>query len=211
VQLTKLSHSCVRLRHGDTTIVLDPGTFSEPDALDGAHAVLVTHQHFDHFDADRLIAAVHADPELEIWTNPAVAALLHELGERVHPVTHGDQFSVGGLDVRVYGEQHAPTHMPPIPNVGFLIGSEVFHPGDALTVPDEPVPTLLLPTNGPWLKSIEIVDYAAWVAPQRAYSIHDGLLNDIGLTIVDNILAAVRGTKDRDYRRIPVGGTVDLS
>jgi L-ascorbate metabolism protein UlaG (beta-lactamase superfamily) len=211
VQLTKLGHACVRLSHGGTTVVIDPGTFSGPGGiLDGAHAVLVTHQHFDHFDVDRLFAAARAEPELEIWTNPAVAALLRDLEGRVHPVAHGDRFSVGDLDIHVYGEKHAPTHLEPILNVGFLVAGEAFHPGDALTVPEEQVPTLLIPTNAPWLKSIEVVEYAAQIAPQRAYSVHDGLLNDIGLSIVDNILSTARGSQDRDYRRIPVGDSVEL-
>lgn len=201
----------MRLRHDrDATIVIDPGTFSGPDVLAGAPAVLVTHEHFDHFDADRLLAAAHADRDLEIWSHPAVAAHLKELGERVHPVAHGDRFTACGLDVHVYGEKHAPTHLPLVPNVGYLVGGEVFHPGDAFTVPQDPVPTLLVPTNAPWLRSIEVVDYVAQVAPRRAYSIHDGLLNEIGLTIVDNILGVARAGEDIDCRRLPVGDTVEL-
>lgn len=47
MDLIKLGHACVRLRHGDTTIVIDPGTFSGADVPVGADAVLVTHEHFD--------------------------------------------------------------------------------------------------------------------------------------------------------------------
>ena len=34
--LTKLGHSCFRIESGGTTLVLDPGVWSDPNALDGA-------------------------------------------------------------------------------------------------------------------------------------------------------------------------------
>ena len=41
MQLTKYTHSCVRIDDGDRALVIDPGMFSETAiALDDAHAVL---------------------------------------------------------------------------------------------------------------------------------------------------------------------------
>ena len=54
MRLTRYSHSCVRLEHEGRVLVLDPGIWSEPRALRGADAVLVTHEHVDHVDALRL-------------------------------------------------------------------------------------------------------------------------------------------------------------
>lgn len=211
VQLTKHGHACVRLEHGDTTLVIDPGTFSGEVLGGHLDGVLVTHAHPDHLDRDALLAAAAADPDLQVWTNPEVAAALAELGDRVHAVRHGDRFTLGGLEVHVHGERHARTHLAPLANVGFLVGGEVFHPGDALTVPDEAVPTLLAPSNAPWLKSYEVVEYVQEVAPRRAFSVHDGLLNDIGLGIVDGVLkVAGDGLTGADVRRVPVGETVAL-
>ena len=68
MKLTKKSHSCVRLEKDGRTLVLDPGGFSEEDAAVGADAILVTHEHPDHFDERRLRAAMEADPAAEIWT-----------------------------------------------------------------------------------------------------------------------------------------------
>ncbi|GHF15501.1 hypothetical protein GCM10014715_83470 [Streptomyces spiralis] len=43
MRITKYTHSCVRLQHdGGATPVIDPGVWSEPEALAGADAVLVT-------------------------------------------------------------------------------------------------------------------------------------------------------------------------
>src|SRR5689334_14551696 len=46
VRITKYSHSCLRVE-ADGVLVVDPGVFSERSALDGADAVLVTHEHPD--------------------------------------------------------------------------------------------------------------------------------------------------------------------
>ncbi|CAM5417159.1 Metallo-beta-lactamase domain-containing protein OS=Streptomyces glaucescens OX=1907 GN=SGLAU_27015 PE=4 SV=1 [Streptomyces glaucescens] len=54
LKLTKKSHACVRLEKDGRTLVLDPGGFTEADATVGADAILVTHEHPDHFDEGRL-------------------------------------------------------------------------------------------------------------------------------------------------------------
>lgn len=48
------THSCIRLEHDNRVLVIDPGIWSEPRALLGADAVLVTHEHVDHADVLRL-------------------------------------------------------------------------------------------------------------------------------------------------------------
>lgn len=211
MEFTKLGHSCVRLRAKGVTLVIDPGAFSDPGAVDGADAVLVTHEHFDHVVPDRLRAALAANPELEVWTNPAVAAQFADLGGRVHAVTHGDMFSVGGaqgVPVHVYGEKHATIHrdIPLVDNVGFLVDGLVFHPGDALTVPEEPVATLLTPAAAPWLKVAEAVDYVREVAPREALLIHDAVLSDAGRQIHTRLLTGLTESPDRTVA-LPADGT----
>src|ERR1700759_3578923 len=62
MRLTKLEHACVRLEKNGTSIIVDPGNWTGPEALDGAGAVLGTHEHFDHLNAAVIRAAVTADP-----------------------------------------------------------------------------------------------------------------------------------------------------
>lgn len=219
MRLTKYTHACARIETGGVTLVIDPGSFSEAESLDGANAVLVTHEHFDHLDGDKLRAAVSADPDLTIWTNHAVAAQLaayDELKGRVRTVAHGDTFTVGpaagGVDVHVYGEKHALLHpdlAPPV-NVGFAIGGVAFYPGDAYTVPEEPVHTLLTPTDAPWMRRADLVEYVRTVAPRAGVSMHDGLLNETGLGLVDAQLKAFGDELSGEFRRLPVGGSADL-
>jgi L-ascorbate metabolism protein UlaG (beta-lactamase superfamily) len=65
MRFTKLGHSCVRLEKDGAVLVIDPGTFSDASAaLEGATALLVTHEHPDHLDADAVTAALVSDPDL---------------------------------------------------------------------------------------------------------------------------------------------------
>lgn len=210
MKLTKKSHACIRLEKNGQTLVLDPGGFSEEDAAVGADAILVTHEHADHFDEGRLRAALDASPAAELWTLAAVAEqLAAAFPGRVHIVGHGDTFTAAGFDVQVHGELHAVIHpdIPRITNVGYLVDGAVFHPGDALTVPDHPVDTLLLPVMAPWSKLSEVVDYVREVKPQRAYDIHDALLTDLARPIYDRLVGGLGGS---EHLRLTPGASAEV-
>lgn len=212
MRLTKQGHACVRLEKDGAVLVIDPGAFTEQEALTGANAVLITHEHFDHVEPGRLRAALAADPGLQVWTNATVAGQFADVADRVHSVAHGDTFSAAGFDVAVYGSEHAVIHqdIPIVANVGFMLDGEVFHPGDALTVPEDQVETLLLPVSAPWLKTSEMIDYGRQVDPQRAYAIHDALLSDLGLRVLDNWLGMAAGPSGGEFSRVDSGTSLEL-
>jgi len=212
MRLTKLVHACVRLEKDGAVLVIDPGAYSGPDSMDGADAVLITHEHFDHMQPDTLRAALSGNPGLRVWAGSSVAGQFTDLGDRVRAVAHGDEFTAAGFTVHVYGSRHALLHpeIPVVENVGFLVDGEVFHPGDALTVPEDPVGTLLLPISGPWLKLSDMIDYGRAVAPRRGYAIHDALLSPIGLGLIERFLGLAAGTTSAVFSRLEPGTTVDL-
>jgi L-ascorbate metabolism protein UlaG (beta-lactamase superfamily) len=212
MELTKHGHACVTLSEGDRRIVIDPGAFTDAGALEGAAAVLITHEHADHFEPQRLRAAMDADPALEVWTNASVAAKLDGPRGRVHVVGNGDAVTVAGFDVHVHGELHAEIHpdLPRIPNIGFLVDGQVVHPGDALTVPDEPVTTLLLPVHAPWSRTAELIDYLRAVHADQAFGVHDGLLNDTGLGVVGGLLGERGPGTPTPFSRLAPGDSTEL-
>jgi L-ascorbate metabolism protein UlaG (beta-lactamase superfamily) len=212
MELIKHGHACVVLCEEERRLVIDPGVFTDPAAFAGASAVLLTHEHADHFAPDRLRTALEADPGLEVWTNSSVAGLLDGLGGRVHVVGHGDAVTVAGFDVHVHGELHAEIHpeIPRIRNIGFLVEGQVFHPGDALTVPEEPVATLLLPLHAPWARTGDLIDYVRAVHADQAYAVHDGLLNDAGLGVVSGLLGERGPGTPTPLARLTPGDSVEL-
>lgn len=211
MKLTKFGHACVRLEKGSRSLVIDPGAMtSEPGILDGVEAILITHEHFDHFEADRLFAAADRDPNLAIYTCLGVARHLAQLSDRVQVVNNGDTFSAAGFEVSVVGEKHHFSHpdSTPVDNIGFVIDQEVFHPGDALTILD--IPTLLAPGQAPWMTVLDLISYLREIRPLRAYAIHDGLLNDWGLKVLESVLSAEAERLDADIRRLEPGESVEI-
>lgn len=208
--LTKKTHSCVRLERDGQVLAIDPGGFSENDAAVGARAILVTHEHPDHFNEARLRAGLEADPAAEVWTLRSVAEQLSAaFPGRIHTVGHGDTFTAAGFDVQVYGELHAVIHpdIPRVTNIGFLVDGSVFHPGDALTVPDRQVDTLLLPVMAPWNKISEVIEYVREVKPRRAIDVHDALLTDLARPVYDMHVGNLGGA---DHSRLAPGDVTAL-
>ena len=184
MELTKYTHATVVLEQDGVTLVIDPGTFT-PEAADLARtaaAVLITHEHFDHFDVEAVRAGLAANDALVVRGPEAIVEQLGAHDGRVAAVRAGDAFEVGPFSVQVFGEEHAVIHrdVPTIANVGYLVNGTVFHPGDAYLQPGVPVGTLLLPTSGPWTSTAEAVDYVRAVAPERAVQIHEAMLSELG-------------------------------
>jgi L-ascorbate metabolism protein UlaG (beta-lactamase superfamily) len=209
--LTKLGHSCVRLEKDGARLVIDPGIWAGPDVRAGANAILITHEHPDHVDEGAVRAALTADPGLELCASETVAATFADCGARVHAVHHGDALSVAGFDVHVHGSDHAliDAAIPVVPNTGFAVDGQVFHPGDSFTVPEERVPTLLVPVAAPWLKFGEVADYIRAVAPERGFWIHDALLNDKGASLISNLVKIAPAASGPARYLVP-GTSVDL-
>lgn len=218
MKLTKFTHSCVRLEKDGKVLVFDPGTLSEADeALAGADAVLITHEHPDHIDVEAVVAALLAHGSLQLFAPAGVAAQLRDkapdAGSRVHSVAAGEQFEVAGFAVRSFGGQHAliHPHIPVVANVGYMVDSDVYHPGDSFVVPDGVrVQTLLVPIHAPWNKVGEVVDFVIGVRAPKAFPIHDGLLNESGLGLVEGHVTRIGARYGTDYRHLSSGDSVEL-
>jgi len=206
MRITKFRHASVRIERDGRALVIDPGMFTEPEAVDGAAAVLVTHEHPDHLDVDRLRRV-----EVPVYAGDGVAQALREqapdVAERLQVVRDGDEVVAAGMRVSVHGEQHAVIHddIPRIVNTAFCVEDEVFHPGDSWTPPPHPVPVLLVPVHAPWMRVAEAVDFARAHANGTAVALHDGLLNDDGLAVTGRVLGGLLESSGGEYRRLEPG------
>lgn len=209
MRITKYSHACVRLDDGQRSLLIDPGVWATREVYDGIDEVLVTHEHVDHVDVEALTELAARSSSLRVHAPASVAELLTGLGDAVHVVAPGDSFEAAGYAVDVVGGRHADIYdqLPGCANVGYVVGGSVYHPGDALFVPEHAVDTLLVPTSGPWLKLAEAIDFVRAVAPRQAISIHDALLSPIGAMVVDRWLDLKSET---DYSRLADGSSVEV-
>lgn len=178
MKITKYGHACLRVQDAAADILIDPGTFSAGfEGLAGLTAVLVTHQHPDHLDRDRLPAVLAANPGVSIYADEGTAGQLAESGVDATAVHSGDRLDVG-TSVQAIGRDHAVIHadVPVIPNVGYLIGGRLLHPGDSLTVPETDVEILAVPASAPWMAIKEAVEFYRAVNPAVAFGIHEKVL-----------------------------------
>jgi L-ascorbate metabolism protein UlaG (beta-lactamase superfamily) len=216
--LTKYTHACVRLENDGEVLVIDPGSFSEVEqALEGAGTVLVTHEHADHVDLDRLPGLVAADAGLQVYAPAAVADQLRRLagaaGDRIHDAVPGSTFEVPGFSIRTFGGQHALIHplIPVVDNIGYLVNGTVYHPGDSFVVPDGlTAPVVLVPIHAPWNKISEVIDFVIATRAERAFPIHDGLLNGTGLGLMEKHVANFGARYGTTYERLDPGESTRL-
>ena len=179
MQITHYGHACVLIDTGAARLLVDPGAFSAGfEGLDGLDAILVTHQHFDHLDLDRLHGLLRANPDAPLVVDAGTATQLEGVEHRV--VAPGDRIALGGADVAVVGSgEHATIHpdIPIVANNGYLVDGTLLHPGDAYVPPGvDGLDTLLLPTGAPWLKVSEAVDYMRAVGARTVVPIHEQTL-----------------------------------
>ena len=211
MRLVKYRHSCLLVEDGAARLLLDPGSFSQGfEGLTGLTAVIFTHQHADHFDLERLEPLLEANPDAEVVADEQTAAKLAGSGVQARRAADGDAFELAGVPVRVVGREHAPVHpeLPRVANVGYLIADRLFHPGDALTVPDQPVEILGVPTGAPWLKAAEAVEYMRAVRPRYAVPIHEAVLAVTG--VYYGLLERFAGEQGTELRNLDDGRPVEL-
>ncbi|HYN28572.1 MAG TPA: MBL fold metallo-hydrolase [Dermatophilaceae bacterium] len=215
MRVTHLGHSCLLVELADVRVLLDPGTFAEGfEEVRDLDLVLVTHQHPDHLDPERLPDLVRENPRAEVLCDPGSVEPLAKVG--VEGRAHDGPTRVGDLTVTPVGAVHALIHeeIPRIPNVGVRLDApgepSLFHPGDALDAEPGEVDVLAFPLSAPWQRSREMTAFLRRLDPPVAVPIHDGLLQKRGRDLYLSQAGALGGHRTR-IEDLAGRGAVDLS
>jgi len=212
MRLTKLEHACLIVEKDGRKLVVDPGSFTTPLIdLHDVDAVVVTHEHADHWTPDQLTHLLATNPGATVHGPAGVAAAAD--GFDVHVVAEGDTIEVGPFTLAFFGSRHAVIHdsIPVIDNVGVLVDGTLFYPGDQFTVPPVPVDVLATPVGAPWLKVSEVIDYVAAVKPRLAFPTHEQTLSGPGLAMHFDRMKASAQSVGGDAVKLEAHESLDLS
>lgn len=172
-----LGHDSFRLRSASGKVLyIDPWKLA-PNA-EKADAILVTHEHRDHFSKDDI--ARLSKPGTVVVGPPAVAS---QLGPQTVVAKAGEQLDVAGLAVEVvpaYNPQKK-FHPKTAGGVGYIItldGKRVYHAGDTDQIPEMSqfkTDIALLPVSGKYVMTAEeAAEAAKTLQPSLAIPMHYG-------------------------------------
>ena len=211
MKVTKYEHATLVVSSADRNLVIDPGSFLTPPDFANTVAVVITHEHADHWTEDNLRRILEISPAARIFGPQGVADAAAAFDVQV--VRAGDTVTVEPFTLRFFGEKHNVIHSSiPVPdNVGVLVNDDLYYPGDSYTVPDGvEVGTLAAPVGAPWLKIGEAMDYVLAVRPKRAFFAHDMTLSVAGKTMHADRLKWATEQNGGAWLPLEVGESLDL-
>lgn len=212
MRVTHLGHACLLVEMADRRLLIDPGNFSAGfEDLSDLDAILVTHNHPDHFDPQPAARLIRGNARATVHTDPLTAEKLRAEGLAAVPTRQGESFAIGDVTVSPVGELHAFNHdqMPRIPNVGLVMSAAgeptLFHPGDAYDAEPGPVDVLAHPLNAPWCASRDSIAFVSRIAPKTFVPIHDALLSDNGKRMYSGHIESFAGVEGLTLRHLDDG------
>jgi L-ascorbate metabolism protein UlaG (beta-lactamase superfamily) len=190
VKITKFGQCCLLIEVQGKRILTDPGRFSvSQDEVGDIDLILITHEHADHLHSESLLEIVKNNPQVVVVTNTAVGLVLDKITIAYDVLEGREAAEKAGVLIEAYDGTHAEIFgdYGQVQNTGYFIANTLFYPGDAYTEPEKSVEILALPVAGPWCKSADALKYAIKVNPEKAFPVHDALLNADGIALTHGL------------------------
>lgn len=147
-------------------------------------AIVITHEHADHWTPEHVRALRASSPDAPIYTTAATVNALAEAGiGGALAVSENARLQAGPFILDFYGRRHAVLHssIPVIENVGVHVNRTLAWGGDCIVRAPFAADVLGVPIGSPWSSVGEIMDFVLDSAPRRAFLTHDGMLSTAGL------------------------------
>lgn len=212
MKITKYEHACLDIELDGKRLLIDPGVVTTSVSnYENIEAVLVTHMHADHLDEAKLVSIKAENPDVTIYAVQEVADSL-QASLKVQIVSVGEDVITGPFSLKFTGGLHAVIHSstPTIENVGVIVNSSFYYPGDSFTLPQVPIELLAVPISAPWLKISEAMDFITSMKPKRAFPVHDALLSEFGMTVSGTWLQKAAQSADTEYIVLKPGESLDV-
>lgn len=217
--LTKYEHAHLVLESEGRRLVVDPGSLSPTLVVtEDIDALVVTHEHGDHWTPEHIATIVEKNPRVRIFTTAATAAKILEavptlVSAQVSEVADGDSETVGPFALTFHGAHHAVIHssIPIITNIGFSVNSTLFYGGDSLEVPEGArFDYLAVPIGSPWSNVSEVLDFVLAVPSKHVFTTHDMMLSNDGKNFYNTLVRQTAETMGETFIDIDVSDCVNI-
>lgn len=144
MKITKHMQSCLLLESGSGRVLIDPGTYVfdqegvDPKSFDNIDAIIITHEHWDHFDITS-IEKIYQISRPVIYTTLAVKELiLDKIPEaEIKILSPEKNEKIGDIIITGVDSKHGPlpTGDTPPMVMGVLVDdgkTRLYHPGDSV-------------------------------------------------------------------------------
>lgn len=210
MRISKYEHALLIVEQSAAQLVIDPGSYSNLPALQNVVAVVFTHLHDDHTSLEHAQTISRNFPAVKMFGTQEVVEKL--TGLNVQAVYHGDHYEVGPFQIDFYGDLHQVIHrsIPLVQNVGVMINSQLYYPGDSYTFPEQSVEILACPTSAPWLRISDVIDFLDLIRPKKCFATHNALLSEQGHALQNNRVQQIVEKHGGEFRYLNVGESWQL-
>ena len=209
VTINHIKHDSVHIEYDGMNIYVDPVSSLEPKTnfslMPKANIVLVTHEHFDHYD--NLAIGHLASPATTVYTNKAVNGMLHRglVLNNGDSITYNAHIRIWAVPAYNTTEGREKFH-PKGRDNGYIIsfdGLRIYFAGDTEDIPEmdqlKDIDVAFLPCNQPYTMTIDqLVKAANTIKPKVLFPYHfgDTPINQVPMKLIGTGI----DVRIRDYK-----------